>query len=306
MIASAWPGYFIIVVWIVGLVGPRLLRLFTNDRSRPSMRLLFYRDATLLALFFAVAVLLLLNLWGAIGQHAYDGALQFVGVLIAVTFLAPSPLLIRAARRERDQRDAAPDRPNEAPTGAGPHRLDPGWKPALGAFRSALLLDGISRRRKPPPDGLTSLRVIYLALVACPFLLLVSLSFIAPWDGGNEGAGSLSESGVRRPQPCAGSPRSSSRGACGCTWLECSSRSSGWHGSRRAGATSSDAKPRSRPPARHCPCSTPSWRRRHPRRRPGRSRLRRTRWTVRPPACAAGAIGWEATSRGDPTEQEEE
>jgi hypothetical protein len=68
---------------------------------------------------------------------------------------------------------------------------DPGWWPSLrGLWRLWILLFsyvirvGAMRREK---NELVVLRSVFLGLVAALLLLLVPLSFIAPWDGGDEG-----------------------------------------------------------------------------------------------------------------------
>ncbi len=66
---------------------------------------------------------------------------------------------------------------------------DPGWRSALrgvGWLVFPMPHVWLSRTR-PAENGLISLRRIYLSLVDALFLFLVAFTFIAPWDGGNEG-----------------------------------------------------------------------------------------------------------------------
>jgi hypothetical protein len=97
---------------------------------------------------------------------------------------------------------------------------DPGWDQALRvASRTFIPLIGAFafRRRSRSVDGLTQLRMVFLYLLPGPFLFLVALAFITPWDGADEGwvpvavillsAVALAGAGrVRRRAPHTGSP----------------------------------------------------------------------------------------------------
>jgi hypothetical protein len=68
---------------------------------------------------------------------------------------------------------------------------DPGWWPSLRGLRwHGIPLVGtlmMFRPRRAETDGLVALRSVFLGLVAALLLFVVALSFIAPWDGGDEG-----------------------------------------------------------------------------------------------------------------------
>jgi O-antigen/teichoic acid export membrane protein len=68
---------------------------------------------------------------------------------------------------------------------------DPGWWPSLrGLWRHWIALVGSVMRLRARPvetNGLILLRSVFLVLVAALLLFVVALSFIAPWDGGDEG-----------------------------------------------------------------------------------------------------------------------
>jgi hypothetical protein len=67
---------------------------------------------------------------------------------------------------------------------------DPGWRPSLrGPWWYAVPFLGsmrLVRARRKETNGLVVLRREFLGLVAPLFFFLVVLSFIEPWDGGNE------------------------------------------------------------------------------------------------------------------------
>src|SRR6266545_7566761 len=67
---------------------------------------------------------------------------------------------------------------------------DPGWWPSLrGLWRHWIaLLGSVMRLRAMPVEtnGLILLRSVFLGLLVTLFLLLVPLSFIGPWDDGDE------------------------------------------------------------------------------------------------------------------------
>jgi O-antigen/teichoic acid export membrane protein len=68
---------------------------------------------------------------------------------------------------------------------------DPGWRsPLRGLWRHWIALFGYVMRvraRRAETNGLIVLRSVFLVLVAALLLFVVPLSFIAPWDGGDEG-----------------------------------------------------------------------------------------------------------------------
>jgi hypothetical protein len=68
---------------------------------------------------------------------------------------------------------------------------DPGWWPSLrGLWWYAIPVVGtvtMFRARRKETNGLVVLRSVFLGLVAALLLFVVALSFIAPWDGGDEG-----------------------------------------------------------------------------------------------------------------------
>ena len=68
---------------------------------------------------------------------------------------------------------------------------DPGWWPSLrGVWWHWIALGGSLTRLKARPvrtNGLMLLRSVFLVLVAALLLLVVPLSFITPWDGGDAG-----------------------------------------------------------------------------------------------------------------------
>jgi len=67
---------------------------------------------------------------------------------------------------------------------------DPGWRPSLrGLWWYALPIVGSVMRvraRGRETNGLIVLRSVFLGLVAALLLFVVPLSFIGPWDGGDE------------------------------------------------------------------------------------------------------------------------
>jgi O-antigen/teichoic acid export membrane protein len=67
---------------------------------------------------------------------------------------------------------------------------DPGWWPSLrGLSRHWIALVGSLMRLRARPletNGLILLRSVFLVLVAALLLFVVPLSFIGPWDGGDE------------------------------------------------------------------------------------------------------------------------
>jgi hypothetical protein len=67
---------------------------------------------------------------------------------------------------------------------------DPGWRPSLrGLWWYAAPIAGSVMRagaRRAETNGLTVLRRLFLSLIVPSFLFLVALSFIEPWDGGDE------------------------------------------------------------------------------------------------------------------------
>ena len=67
---------------------------------------------------------------------------------------------------------------------------DPGWWPSLrGLWRHWLLLVGSVMRvgaRRVETNGLIVLRSVFLSVVAALLLFVVPLSFVGPWDGGDE------------------------------------------------------------------------------------------------------------------------
>jgi hypothetical protein len=67
---------------------------------------------------------------------------------------------------------------------------DPGWWPSLrGLWRHWIALVGSVMRLRARPvetNGLVLLRSVFLVLVAALLLFVVPLSFIGPWDGGDE------------------------------------------------------------------------------------------------------------------------
>jgi hypothetical protein len=67
---------------------------------------------------------------------------------------------------------------------------DPGWRPSLRALGwTAIPVVGLFMRAKArgrETNWLILLRTIFLALVPALFLFPVALSFIEPWDGGDE------------------------------------------------------------------------------------------------------------------------
>jgi hypothetical protein len=68
---------------------------------------------------------------------------------------------------------------------------DPGWWPSLrGLWWYALPIVGPVTRvrtRRREANGLIALRSVFLGLIAVLTLFIVALSFIAPWDVGDEG-----------------------------------------------------------------------------------------------------------------------
>jgi hypothetical protein len=67
---------------------------------------------------------------------------------------------------------------------------DPGWGvPLRSIVRSAVPFVGLlsARRRRSRRDPLTVMRSLILSEVASLFLFLIAFSFIAHWDGGDEG-----------------------------------------------------------------------------------------------------------------------
>ena len=67
---------------------------------------------------------------------------------------------------------------------------DPGWWPSLrGLWRHWIALVGSVMRFRARPveaNGLILLRSVFLVLVGALLLFVVPLSFIGPWDGGDE------------------------------------------------------------------------------------------------------------------------
>jgi hypothetical protein len=86
--------------------------------------------------------------------------------------------------------------PTTRPENAGRKRSDvtnhedPSWRPSLRVFRWYLVPFVRSvlhrRQRRMQANGLIALRSVFLSLVGVLFLLPVALSFIEPWDGGDE------------------------------------------------------------------------------------------------------------------------
>jgi hypothetical protein len=68
---------------------------------------------------------------------------------------------------------------------------DPGWWPSLRGLRwHGIPILGtlmMFRPTRKETNGLVALRSVFLSLVAALLFLVVALSFIAPWDGGDEG-----------------------------------------------------------------------------------------------------------------------
>jgi hypothetical protein len=66
---------------------------------------------------------------------------------------------------------------------------DPGWGRAIRGVGWFVIPIAhlLTARRKPPEDGLTALRRVYLGLVDSLFLFLVAFAFIAPWNSGSPG-----------------------------------------------------------------------------------------------------------------------
>jgi hypothetical protein len=58
---------------------------------------------------------------------------------------------------------------------------DPGWRAALHGMMPVL------RKNQHGTEGITVLRVMFLGIAASLPLWLVAFSYIAPWDGGDEG-----------------------------------------------------------------------------------------------------------------------
>src|SRR6266545_1649039 len=67
---------------------------------------------------------------------------------------------------------------------------EPGWWPSLrGLWRHWIALVGSVMRLRAKPvetNGLGLLRSVFLSVLVSLFLFVVALSFIAPWDGGDE------------------------------------------------------------------------------------------------------------------------
>ncbi|HYU93960.1 MAG TPA: hypothetical protein VEN95_10855 [Actinomycetota bacterium] len=68
---------------------------------------------------------------------------------------------------------------------------DPGWRPSLRGLRwypIPIVGEVINIRAwRKERNGLIVLRSVFLGLLVTLFLFLVPLSFVAPWDGGDEG-----------------------------------------------------------------------------------------------------------------------
>jgi hypothetical protein len=68
---------------------------------------------------------------------------------------------------------------------------DPGWWPSLRGLRwyAIPVLGSVMRvrARQRETNGLIALRSVFLGLIAPLLLFVVVLSFIGPWDGGDEG-----------------------------------------------------------------------------------------------------------------------
>jgi len=66
---------------------------------------------------------------------------------------------------------------------------DPGWRPSLRGLRYAIPIVGqvmSARARRKETNGLIGLRSTFLGLLVSLFLFLFAMSFITPWDYGDE------------------------------------------------------------------------------------------------------------------------
>jgi hypothetical protein len=85
-------------------------------------------------------------------------------------------------------RSMEPPRLSPIPPSSMP--IDPGWNPALRRFLTVMIpIIGPLRARRAlstKAEGLTAIRVIFLALVFAFLLFVYVLTFITPWDGGDE------------------------------------------------------------------------------------------------------------------------
>lgn len=149
-----------------------------------------------LTLLSTVAVFYFLAALQAFGVPIRNGTIEGVLGLGFVCVHAAHMLALVIRQRRRSATSSRPSDlsaqladvlPSSPPS---PMRVDPGWDPALRrlgiGFIPIIGLLRMRRRRSVSPDGLTAFRILFVSLVVPPFLYLFVLSFIVPWDGGDE------------------------------------------------------------------------------------------------------------------------